>query len=114
MTIICQGFSFRVHRAIVCSQSSFFESALGGPFKKAQTKIIDLPGDDLETFERVLAFMYVGDYSPDGHLVDLDNCPVQSWGLDSKSFQQSAISPNTQPGQFKEAVSRCQGHTHLN
>jgi hypothetical protein len=33
MTITCQGFSFRVHRAILCSQSAFFKAAMDGNFQ---------------------------------------------------------------------------------
>ena len=32
-TIICQGVEFKVHKAIICPESSFFRAACTGPFK---------------------------------------------------------------------------------
>jgi hypothetical protein len=33
LTISCQGVDFRLHRAIVCSQSQYFDAAVNGNFK---------------------------------------------------------------------------------
>ena len=33
MKIVTNGFTFNVHRAIVCSQSDFFKAAMGSGFK---------------------------------------------------------------------------------
>lgn len=33
MEIVCQGFVFKVHQNIVCSQSPFFKAAMEGGFK---------------------------------------------------------------------------------
>lgn len=33
MKIICQGITFKAHQAIVCTQSSYFRSAICGGFK---------------------------------------------------------------------------------
>lgn len=78
MTITCQGHTFNVHRAIVCSQSPFFDAALKDGFKvsdvfnamciannnlkEADLSHVDLPHDDVDTISRVLSFCYFQDY----------------------------------------------------
>ncbi|KAI9367463.1 BTB/POZ protein [Aspergillus egyptiacus] len=71
MNVVCEGFTFNVHQAILCPQSSFFKAAMEGEFEEAKTRTINLPADDLETIERVLSFLYLEDYSVDSHTVDI-------------------------------------------
>ncbi|RSM02741.1 hypothetical protein CDV31_010780 [Fusarium ambrosium] len=66
MTIRCQGREFKTHRAIVCSQSSFFEKALSSNFKEGESGIVDLPDDDPQTVESFLEFLYTGTFSVGG------------------------------------------------
>lgn len=33
MTVTCQGFTFKAHRSILCTQSDFFRGAMNGHFK---------------------------------------------------------------------------------
>ncbi|KAL1955399.1 hypothetical protein VTO42DRAFT_8619 [Malbranchea cinnamomea] len=61
-TITCGGRTFPAHRAIVCVQSRFFEAALDGKFAEAQSKNVTLVDEDFATVERMLSFMYTGDY----------------------------------------------------
>lgn len=72
MKITCQGHTFKVHRFIICKQSQFFETARTGPFKESTEQTVDLPDDDPETVERVISYLYMGDYQEDGHIVPLD------------------------------------------
>ncbi|KAJ5378962.1 hypothetical protein N7509_012081 [Penicillium cosmopolitanum] len=48
MKITCGDFTFNMHRAIVCPQSSFFEAAMRdrGLKKEPISGVIDLPDDD--------------------------------------------------------------------
>ncbi|KAL1836765.1 hypothetical protein VTJ49DRAFT_4705 [Mycothermus thermophilus] len=62
MTIRCGGREYKVHRAVVCSQSQFFDLALSGPFLEARTGVVDLPEDDPVVLERFLEFLYTGTY----------------------------------------------------
>ncbi|OJI97995.1 hypothetical protein ASPVEDRAFT_147284 [Aspergillus versicolor CBS 583.65] len=71
MTVTCQGFTFKVHRSILCTQSDFFKAAMNGNFKEGKGLTVDLPKDDLETIERVLSFLYFNYYSEDSHIMDL-------------------------------------------
>ncbi|WAO84987.1 BTB domain-containing protein [Fusarium falciforme] len=63
MTIRCGGREFKAHRAIVCTQSSFFDRALSSNFKEAASRVVELPDDDPDVLERFLEFMYKGTYS---------------------------------------------------
>ncbi|EFR02111.1 hypothetical protein MGYG_05113 [Nannizzia gypsea CBS 118893] len=62
MTITCNGFIFKTHRAIVCTQSQFFKAALDGDFKEATLRTVDLPDDDHQTIQRVISFLYLQEY----------------------------------------------------
>ena len=37
LTISCEGIDFKVHRAIICSQSTFFDAAANSGFKVGST-----------------------------------------------------------------------------
>ncbi|TDZ27702.1 Protein roadkill [Colletotrichum spinosum] len=63
MTIRCGGRTFKTHKAIVCSQSSFFDKALNSSFKEGITNEVELPEDDPAAIRHMLEFMYKGDYS---------------------------------------------------
>ncbi|KAE8369203.1 BTB/POZ protein [Aspergillus caelatus] len=69
MEIHCQGITFKVHQAIVCTQSSYFHSAICDGFKESTEKAIHLQDESPETMERVLSFLYLREYSEDGHIV---------------------------------------------
>ncbi|KAF4963623.1 hypothetical protein FSARC_8408 [Fusarium sarcochroum] len=63
MIILCDGREFKAHRAIVCTQSSFFDKALSNNLKEATDRVIELPEDDPDILERFLEFLYTGTYS---------------------------------------------------
>ncbi|KAJ5469742.1 BTB/POZ protein [Penicillium diatomitis] len=69
MEILCQGITFRVHKAIVCTQSSYFYSAMCDGFKESIDRAINIEDDTPETMERVLSFLYLRDYNEDGHIL---------------------------------------------
>ncbi|KAJ5105785.1 hypothetical protein NUU61_003132 [Penicillium alfredii] len=75
MVISSQGRDFAVHRAVVCSQSTFFDAAMKGGFKEGATSRIELLEDDPEIIERVLNFCYLQDESmyPGGYIVDFSD-----------------------------------------
>ncbi|KAL2150556.1 hypothetical protein VTH82DRAFT_7119 [Thermothelomyces myriococcoides] len=63
MTVLCGGRTFKVHRAIVCTQSPFFDKAITGGFAESTTNVVELPDDDPYIFERFLQFLYTGNYN---------------------------------------------------
>ncbi|KAH8688392.1 BTB/POZ protein [Ilyonectria robusta] len=63
MTIRCGGREFKAHRAIICTQSSFFDRAFSSDFREATSQTIDLPEDDPAVLERILEFLYKGNYT---------------------------------------------------
>ncbi|KAK4168492.1 hypothetical protein QBC43DRAFT_310321 [Cladorrhinum sp. PSN259] len=67
MTIRCGDRVFKAHRAIVCSQSAFFDKALTGGFSGAARNFINLLEDDPEVMKRFLEFLYTGTYDVGKH-----------------------------------------------
>ncbi|KAF4458120.1 Speckle-type POZ protein [Fusarium austroafricanum] len=57
-TITCRGKEFKVHKAIICPQSSFFKAACNGSFKEAHEGKMDLPDDDPVAVEKMLRYLY--------------------------------------------------------
>ncbi|KAM0432994.1 hypothetical protein ACHAPT_004699 [Fusarium lateritium] len=101
MTIRCGGRDFKAHCAIVCTQSSFFDRALGSNFKvgyatkghEATSRVVELPDDDPDVLERFLEFLYTGTYT--------DNVN-HTWGKPSNVATMS-------PEEVQENLSRAPG-----
>ncbi|KAF5576689.1 hypothetical protein FPCIR_12479 [Fusarium pseudocircinatum] len=63
MTITCGERQFKTHRAVVCTQSPFFDKALSGDYMESTSRSIQLPEDDPDIVERFLEFLYTGTYT---------------------------------------------------
>ncbi|KAF7560163.1 hypothetical protein G7046_g4000 [Stylonectria norvegica] len=63
ITIHCRGCEFKAHRAVVCTQSSFFDKAFDGGFKEAISRVIELLEDDPYILQLLLEFLYTGSYT---------------------------------------------------
>ncbi|EAT89577.1 hypothetical protein HBH56_016670 [Parastagonospora nodorum] len=72
-TITCQGREWKVHKAIVCSQSDTIEAASRFG-KEAEEAKIDLTEDDPEIVEYMLRFMYERNYR-----LPSDDVPGPHW-----------------------------------
>ncbi|KAJ5757724.1 BTB/POZ protein [Penicillium nucicola] len=96
MKILCQGTTFKVHQAIVCTQSSYFYSAMCDGFKESTEKAINIQDDNPETIERVLSFLYLRDYSEDGHIFQYQ--PISELANKESDSSLSVNKPeNTEP-----------------
>jgi len=62
LTLNCNSRIFKVHRCIVCQQCPFFYKALIGEFKEASSQTIDLHDDDPCIVEKMLHYLYEGNY----------------------------------------------------
>ncbi|RPA74484.1 hypothetical protein BJ508DRAFT_191841, partial [Ascobolus immersus RN42] len=62
LTIRCGDQEFRVHKAVVCPQSSFFAACTDGGFKESIEGVINLEEDDPDTVSRMVTFMYTNTY----------------------------------------------------
>ncbi|KAH8670530.1 hypothetical protein BGZ61DRAFT_107493 [Ilyonectria robusta] len=60
--LLCQGKEFRLHKAIVCPQSSVMKAALDGGFQEAQTGTLKADSFDISTVQRMVKFLYSGSY----------------------------------------------------
>ncbi|KAJ1714997.1 hypothetical protein NYO67_2901 [Aspergillus flavus] len=99
MEILCQGVTFKVHQAIVCTQSSYFHSAFCNGFKESTEKAINLQDETPDTVERILSFLYLRDYSEDGHSVQYQQ-PGPKLAIpnnESSSFISENEPENTEP-----------------
>ncbi|KAB8233406.1 hypothetical protein ETB97_001360 [Aspergillus alliaceus] len=61
-TILCGGYRFPVHKAVICPQSEFFAKAMNGSFFEAKSNEIVLPDDPL-VVRMMLDYFYKSDYT---------------------------------------------------
>ena len=52
--------AFTLHKGLLCHYSAYFEAALNGKFAEAENGKIDLPEEDVDTFERFVFWLYTG------------------------------------------------------
>ncbi|CEJ60375.1 hypothetical protein PMG11_08952 [Penicillium brasilianum] len=71
LQIVCQETTFKVHQCIICPRSSFVGAAIKHPFKESSTGVIELPADHPGTVERIIVYLYRGDYKQTGHLISM-------------------------------------------
>lgn len=64
-TIVCGSNIYRVHRAILCPQSGFFERLCQSNFKEAAERRVELHEDDSNMVRRMVEFLYTGNYTVD-------------------------------------------------
>ncbi|KAF7948089.1 uncharacterized protein EAE97_003500 [Botrytis byssoidea] len=63
LVIRCQGKEFKVHRAIICSQSKPLAAAIDHGFKEATDGVFDFEEDEPEIVEYMIRYLYDGLYS---------------------------------------------------
>ncbi|KAJ4113257.1 hypothetical protein NW768_011536 [Fusarium equiseti] len=66
VTITCGNREFKVHRLVVCTQSSWFDLAFTTPPKKRNIKNVEIKNVEPEVFQRFIEFLYTGTYTLDG------------------------------------------------
>lgn len=62
LTITTLGRSFKVHKAIVCTQSKVLAAMSEAGFKESSTGVLALENDDDIAVERMVTFLYTSDY----------------------------------------------------
>ncbi|KIX99569.1 uncharacterized protein Z520_05145 [Fonsecaea multimorphosa CBS 102226] len=63
LTITCATERFQVHKVVVCSQSSFFNTACSKPWAESEHPTVDLAEDNVEIVKRMIEFCYRTDYA---------------------------------------------------
>ena len=71
LTITTQTRSFKVHKAIICTQSKVLAAMSDAGFKETSTAILVLEHDHPAAVECMVAFLYTGDYD-DEAAADID------------------------------------------
>ncbi|KAI1828278.1 hypothetical protein F4861DRAFT_174521 [Xylaria intraflava] len=61
LTLTCDGEDFKVHKAVVCTQSPVIAAALRGNFLEAKNNVVNV-SFDITSVRRLVQFMYTGDY----------------------------------------------------
>ncbi|KAI1619052.1 hypothetical protein EDD37DRAFT_647835 [Exophiala viscosa] len=97
--IHCQGYEFKVHRAIVCAASPMLDKACGGLYVEASEGRIDLSEDDPEILARVLLYLYTNDY-------EAKTVPSYLEGVTRKSESQSVPAISSVQPKENEALTR--------
>lgn len=92
LTIRCGYRTYSVHKAIVCSQSQYFDSACSLGFKEAVTGVIDLSEDDEEAIEHMIEYFYHNDYLLDGTQRLALNLPIRDKRQQRRKLDFSNIS----------------------
>ena len=62
LTITTNARSFKLHKAIVCTQSKVLAAMSDSGFKETSTSTLVLEDDDPATVERMITFLYAGTY----------------------------------------------------
>ncbi|KAF9768891.1 hypothetical protein IL306_013738 [Fusarium sp. DS 682] len=62
ISIVCRGQEFKIHRAVVCTQSGWFEKAFSTPPKKRTIRSVTVD-EDPDVFQHLLEFLYTGTYT---------------------------------------------------
>ncbi|KAL4986224.1 hypothetical protein BDW68DRAFT_178935 [Aspergillus falconensis] len=114
MRITCQRVTFDVHRAIVCSQSHFFQAAMDGNFKESTTHTIDLPEDDPQTIGRMLCFLYTATYTENnGRWDDPDSPSKGPEPAMPKTRAKKSVSENAEDPKTGTDKNRSPAYYHL-
>lgn len=66
ITITCRGYSFPVHRAVLCLKSEYFRAAFNAGFRESEEKTVDLSSDSQLVIARLILFFYTESY-PDNN-----------------------------------------------
>ncbi|KAF2085251.1 hypothetical protein K490DRAFT_67899 [Saccharata proteae CBS 121410] len=67
LTVQCEDREFKVHKVIVCGQSSYFSKMCDGDWKEAVEGLIKLVDDDPCVVDAMLHFLYNNDYNGSGN-----------------------------------------------
>ncbi|KAF1978981.1 hypothetical protein BU23DRAFT_647684, partial [Bimuria novae-zelandiae CBS 107.79] len=96
LRITCGNQTWHVHKAIVCSASSFLQAAVRFPVgKEAQDNHVDFPEDDPDMIRRMIVFMYAADYDPTGHFYCKDlQCVKLACGDDDGAVKVAPYPPH--------------------
>ncbi|KAI9708215.1 MAG: hypothetical protein M1820_004169 [Bogoriella megaspora] len=74
-TVTCSGRKWRVHKLVLCAQSSYFQKLCTGEFEEAAKGIADLKGEEPDEINTMLEFCYTCRYTDD-NVAEADRMPL--------------------------------------
>lgn len=106
-----------VHKAVICPESVFFETAFYGSFKESTDRTVNLTEDGMAQVYWLLTFLYAGDYVALDLIVDtpslLGNCEgpgentdTSSWDIFDFHFEMWALGDRFDIGNLRQAAVR--------
>ncbi|KAI9895995.1 hypothetical protein N3K66_009064 [Trichothecium roseum] len=63
LKLICENQEIKVHKMVVCTQSSVLAAAVEGAFEEAKTGVIRIQEFKVETVRQMVQFLYNGEYN---------------------------------------------------
>jgi hypothetical protein len=71
--IRCENREWKVNKCFLEARSEFFNAAVNGSFKEAQEGVLILNEEEPETVQRLLDFIYCGDYHEPNEITSSSN-----------------------------------------
>ncbi|KAK8074039.1 hypothetical protein PG994_004938 [Apiospora phragmitis] len=59
--VTANGYTWPIHKSIICSRSGYFSKAFTGPFREATTNQLTIEGQDAKAVGHVIYYLYTGD-----------------------------------------------------
>ncbi|KIX97149.1 uncharacterized protein Z520_07263 [Fonsecaea multimorphosa CBS 102226] len=97
LKFLCNGEEFKVHKAIVCTQSPVIKAATEGSFEESRTNVIKMDNFDPRVVRQLVQFIYTGDYEVDGdqHVTpDQGTCEGVSDKVEEGTLSKSQAPPD--------------------
>ncbi|KAL5332136.1 BTB/POZ protein [Aspergillus crustosus] len=117
LKIICKGRTFPAHKLVVCSRSEYFKRACFGEFKETRDPI-RLDNTDPVLLEKVLEFLYTGNYTVGRLIPEAQDPQLDS---DTECAKESLITsisrvhaPNQLATEVEEATDKITIHSSEN
>jgi hypothetical protein len=79
LTLVCNEYQFRIHKAVVCPQSEFFSICVKVSFKEGQESRIELQEAHPRIVAFALLFMYTGDIQATDYVQIWKGEALQAW-----------------------------------
>ncbi|KAI3392590.1 hypothetical protein diail_5464 [Diaporthe ilicicola] len=88
LKILCESREFAVHKAILCAQSRVIRAECKGDFEESRQNVIKIEEFNADTVQRMLEYLYSGDYSVSSQAQSRSHSPGIEQDTDLQSHEQ--------------------------